>query len=80
MSAAEDFIAAKLSPSRTRRAPYEQTLRVFHGWCRSNGYSMPDDDAFMDALESAGFSFVVGERGDWLISGAHLLPMGRERV
>ncbi|MFC7883641.1 hypothetical protein ACFUVV_17450 [Streptomyces sp. NPDC057376] len=78
MTAAEDFIAAKLTPSRTRRTPYELTLRVFHGWCRANGYDFPDDDEFMDALEAAGVSFVVGDRGDWLISGATLLPIGRE--
>ncbi|MGW3551071.1 hypothetical protein ACWDLL_09415 [Streptomyces griseoincarnatus] len=80
MNAPEAFIAAKLNPSRTRRAPYELTLRVFHGWCRTNGYPMPDDEEFMDALEAAGYSFVTGERGDWLISGAYLLPIGRENT
>ncbi|MFD4170116.1 hypothetical protein ACFWQ1_26630 [Streptomyces albidoflavus] len=78
MTAAENFIAAKLSPSRARRAPYELTLRVFHGWCRANGHEFPEDDEFMDALEAAGFSFEIGERGDWLIAGALLLPIGRE--
>ncbi|MEU6334860.1 hypothetical protein ABZ839_10485 [Streptomyces cellulosae] len=80
MSAPEHFIAAKLTKMRSRRTPYETVLRVFHGWCRANGYPLPDDDEFMDAIEAAGFPFVMGQRDDWLIVGAHLLPMGCENT